>query len=469
MVQVYQADGIGGAPGTLLWSSDTVTGSLGNWNYVPIGTPISGYDFYIFYVQVDTYPNCPGMSTDGKREAPDNTQWDDNQGSFVPSSENPPADWLIRAIYNWTPQNHNLAALYFNNLYVDTLPKINLSVQATFKNMGLDTAPHGIPVKLHITGPLGYTKDYLTDTLVRSLAYRGVGTVTFTPTWHVPDTPGVYVVKAWCDWPAEEYRANDTMTWTMSAAQWYTYANWQTPEVEIASYPYMRATLFHPPDYNIKYPVEVSRVRHYFWIYPGHYWTDSLFQFAIYDTLGDSLWESDTIRAVPQTNMEAQVSPPVIIHGGDFYVACVPQGSNAYPSSVSDTHALGHSFYGSPSGGWQVYNLGEWFMSIAANTAPTIGVNERPIVNNRASLSLTARPNPSANPVIAWAIPRAEPVLLTLYDAAGREVRTMTVNEKGLDLAGTVKLNTRGIANGIYLLRLSAGTARATAKLVLNQ
>src|SRR6185503_982159 len=76
-------------------------------------------------------------------------------------------------------------------------------------------------------------------------------------------------------------------------------------------------------------------------------------------------------------------------------------------------------------------------------------------------------PNPATDELfVSFLAPGREPVSLDLIDVAGRVVRTRRVEpaagERTLDL-GSVK----GLAAGLYFVRLSRGADRASAKVVI--
>jgi hypothetical protein len=466
-VKVFQGDGPGGAPGTELWASGDINGTRGAWNYVPIGTAIIDYDFYIFYIQPDTFPACPGMSMDARYNSPTGFQWDLVGGSFSPS--NRIGDWLIRAVIDWTPQTNNVGPLTFSNLPFDTIPNINLTLQATFKNYGTATQNPGVPVKMHIDGPLGYSRDFLTDTTPGTWPYRGTKTITFHPTWHVPDTAGQYILKVWSDLATDEYRGNDTMVRVLGAARWLTYANWASPYWITWAGP-QRAMLIHPADFGVDYPLEITRLRTEFYYHTSAPWDDSIFQYAIYAENGDSLWESDTVRAVSNVPMETQVSPPVALASGDFYIAVVPRGYNGYPSSFgNNAPPSGHSYYGSPGGGWMPWSNGELFFACVAKTVIPGAVGEGHSALDRPGVSVVAMPNPGPRTLISWQIQEPGPVRIVLYDAAGREVRCIYESRGSQALSGSIRLDTGALPSGIYLLKLTAGNSSARTKLVINR
>ncbi|HDQ99080.1 MAG TPA: T9SS type A sorting domain-containing protein [candidate division WOR-3 bacterium] len=87
-------------------------------------------------------------------------------------------------------------------------------------------------------------------------------------------------------------------------------------------------------------------------------------------------------------------------------------------------------------------------------------------------LEVAARPNPFGNRTsISYAVPRAGNVSLTVYDVAGRPVRTLV---NGRQNAGRYSVNWDGrseagdeVAAGIYFYTLTAGQASTTSKLTV--
>jgi hypothetical protein len=462
-VKVVAANGVDGAPGESLWMSNVIVGTRGAWNYVPIGIPIIDYEFYIFYVQADTYPSCPGMAIDARNNAPDGFQWDLMGGGYTPAAEL--GDWCIRAVFDWTPSTHNVAAMVFGNLPRDTVPNINLNVQATFRNFGTATEAPGIDVKMHIEGPQGYTRDYLNDSTVGTMAYRGQQIVTYRPTWHIPDTAGEYTLKVWHELPTDEYRGNDTMVKTINVARWCTYADWSTPSYVTWAAP-DRAVLFHPADFSINYPLEVSRVKAQFYWHSNHPWDDSLFSFALIGEDGSTiLWQGAQQQASHMATISEAVDPPVSITSGDFYLATIMHGINGNPSTLSDATPQGRSFNGSTGGGWVPYTTGELFHAVSARFSGT-GVEENKSAYGRTAISLTASPNPSLSPLVSWQVGRAGPVSVDLYDAAGRHVRSLFSTNQAL--SGSFRVDTRELGSGLYILKLQSAGKSASTKLVVN-
>ncbi|MEO0108178.1 MAG: T9SS type A sorting domain-containing protein [candidate division WOR-3 bacterium] len=324
-----------------------------------------------------------------------------------------------------------------------------------------------MPVKLRITGPQGYVREWNNDTTAGTMPYRGTNVVTFRPTWRTPDTAGLYELKVWTELAGDEFRGNDTMVRLMNIAKWYSYADWNSTRIWISAAGPEKAVQFHPPDFRVNYPVEISRVRSYFYLHPQLPWDDSIFTYAIYGDDGSTLlWQSDTLRAAPNQAKDCAVEPPVLIESGDFFLATVPRSGSGRPTSTSDTLQQAHSFYGSGSTGWLPWTLGEWQFAVSFKTRIS-GIAEGS-TSILPSVRVSSASNPTARPVIHWQIPKATPVAITLYDATGRAARTYQVNPSAQVLSGSLKLDTKGIARGIYLVRLTAGGSRADAKLVLS-
>jgi len=89
-------------------------------------------------------------------------------------------------------------------------------------------------------------------------------------------------------------------------------------------------------------------------------------------------------------------------------------------------------------------------------------------------LSLSAQPNPLARSTrVRFTLPRAGPVRVALYDAGGRRAVTLmagyaTAGEHIVPVGATLPGSDRAIPRGVYLLKLVAGNATLTAKLVVE-
>jgi len=469
MVRVYADDGINGAPGTELFASDTVNITRGAWNFIPVSVPIVASNFYIFYKQVGDNPNCPGLSIDAGNNAPSHRKWQmSSTGGFT--EDNSRGDWLIRAVLDWTPQDTNAAAVWFGtNMPRDTLPNINFPIRAYIKNMGSSALPAGTPVRLRITGPSSYEYQDTVAT-VAALNHGATALMNFTPVWHIPNQPGEYKIKVWTEAAGEMWPADDTIAYDLSCAKWVEYfydtppsywITWQGPE---------RAVMFDPADFGLSYPVGVSRVRAAFFVHPDHPWTDTSFTFKIYGDDGyELLYESETLEANPGTPgayNTCDLDSMVLIPSGTFYVAIAPV-IGSHPSSCADDSSDGHSYVGSV-GSWAPWTLGEFWMSAAAQGSVGIEEGFEPGINTP-SLRITNYPNPVADQVtLKWQVPSSMPVSVNLYDATGRMVRNLlTANDKAR--VGTLTMDTRSMAAGIYLVRLETAKGSATRKLVIDR
>jgi hypothetical protein len=76
-------------------------------------------------------------------------------------------------------------------------------------------------------------------------------------------------------------------------------------------------------------------------------------------------------------------------------------------------------------------------------------------------------PNPfNPSTIIKYELPRTSYVSLGVYDILGREV-SMLVNERKQPGSYTVQFNAAGLASGVYLYRLQAGSYTETKKILL--
>jgi hypothetical protein len=85
------------------------------------------------------------------------------------------------------------------------------------------------------------------------------------------------------------------------------------------------------------------------------------------------------------------------------------------------------------------------------------------------SLRITNFPNPVSDQItLKWQVPSSMPVSVDLYDATGRVVRNLySANDNAR--AGTLVVDARSLAAGIYLVRLETARGSATRKLVIDR
>lgn len=471
MVKAFADDGVGGGPGTQLWASDTLTISMGAWNYVPISVPVVASNFYIFYTQVGDNPNCPGLSIDANDNAPAHRKWSvDSAGVF--SEDNTAGDWLIRAVLDWTPQNVNASAVWFaTNMTADTVPNINFQIRAMIRNLGSDTLPIGTPVRLQITGPDSYAYND-TQATTTALAHGRTAQINFSPAWHIPNVVGDYFIKVWTEAAGEMWPADDTIAYQISCANWIQYVT-EAKLYWISSAGPDKAVQFDPADFpGLQYPIGLQRVRAEFFLHPQIPWADSSFQFLVYGDDGATLlYESDTLEAPPGTPgvpIAHTLDPMLVIPSGTFYVAVSSVTGNGRPTLFGDSCAsIDHSYFGS-AGGWSPFDLGELFVSVALQSNPGVEDDLEPGIHSP-SLRITNYPNPVTDQVtLKWQVPSRMPVSVNLYDATGRMMRNLyTANAEAR--VGTLTMDTKSLATGIYLVRLETAKGSATRKLVIDR
>jgi hypothetical protein len=88
---------------------------------------------------------------------------------------------------------------------------------------------------------------------------------------------------------------------------------------------------------------------------------------------------------------------------------------------------------------------------------------------NGPSLRIANYPNPGTDQVtLKWQVPGSMPVSVNLYDATGRMVRNLyAANDKAR--TGTLAMDARSLAAGIYMVRLETAGGSATRKLVIER
>ena len=99
---------------------------------------------------------------------------------------------------------------------------------------------------------------------------------------------------------------------------------------------------------------------------------------------------------------------------------------------------------------------------------PFGGIAENRTIPGASRLALRISPNPARNLArISCSLPVAGRFSLKLYDATGRQVRTLAT---GPSPAGTMnhELRTADLPRGIYLLKLNCGNETSVQKVVLE-
>jgi hypothetical protein len=102
------------------------------------------------------------------------------------------------------------------------------------------------------------------------------------------------------------------------------------------------------------------------------------------------------------------------------------------------------------------------------NYIPNVGVEPGPALPLRLE---TVRPNPilEGDVTIRFTLPTAETAYLELFDVRGRRLAWHEVGSRGAGQQAVNLVSRRGLAPGVYLVRLSQGTdARVTRMVVLG-
>jgi C1A family cysteine protease len=163
-VKVYDDDGAGGAPGTLLGSVNTTATDWGWWDVDISGlgiTVISG-DFYIAYRQLSNPPDCEAVCADF--DDPDGRSW--AYMGYWDLIENwlvPPLDWMIRCVVEeadcpWLGENPTSGTVEPGGsdditISINTtgLAAGDYSAEIVISNNDPDEDPTMVPVTLHIS------------------------------------------------------------------------------------------------------------------------------------------------------------------------------------------------------------------------------------------------------------------------------------------------------------------------------
>jgi len=96
-IRIVDDEGPSGSPGTTLWTSDSIIGIRGQWNYVAIPNIVipANDSYYIFWLQGENWTQCAGLALDASDNAPSGTQWN-YDGTYNLNSTT--GDLMIRAI-----------------------------------------------------------------------------------------------------------------------------------------------------------------------------------------------------------------------------------------------------------------------------------------------------------------------------------------------------------------------------------
>jgi hypothetical protein len=95
------------------------------------------------------------------------------------------------------------------------------------------------------------------------------------------------------------------------------------------------------------------------------------------------------------------------------------------------------------------------------------GVEEEPIQAPRFAL-MTPFPNPLSNTAtIPFTLEEAGPVTITVYDVLGRCVATILEGDKRPTGRSDVQFNSRGVAAGVYFIKMEANQKSVSRKITI--
>ena len=214
----------------------------------------------------------------------------------------------------------------------------------------------------------------------------------------------------------------------------------------------------------------------------GQHWTAFLVRAAtaaptvFFDSAPDSGYSLDNLAPGAPTNLLANsgqvVWDPAPEADFDYFTVYGSDSPTRDGSETQLTQTIDPTF---DAGGLPYPYILVSATDFAGNEGPVAAANTATGLapwSQDGRLSLSAQPNPfGARTSVAFALPRAMRVQLAVFDAAGRLVRTLAdgmgsagrqdVAWDGRDSAGNA------VANGVYLVRLTADGQHLDRKLVL--
>ena len=233
----------------------------------------------------------------------------------------------------------------------------NAALSSSFGSLQVSSVPSGADISLDGAGT-GKTTPYLfTNVAVggHRLQLSGIEHLDWDSTVTVADAQTTSIIV----------RAK-----ALRDSLWATYAHATDCKWEISTGP-ERAVKFSPRDFGFGYPLRIRKVSAAFYRSgDGRYWwPDSSFRFKIYGGDGQALlYQSPVLEAVPGAPGPAiiqELSNPVAIDSGEFYLSVAPVDKSGQPSSSGVSRSSegrkadgipasvqsGHSYVGS-SGRW---------------------------------------------------------------------------------------------------------------------
>jgi len=161
---------------------------------------------------------------------------------------------------------------------------------------------------------------------------------------------------------------------------WATYAKpgnpgwvaWVGPE---------RSVRFDPRDFGFGYPLHIDKVSAEFYLHANFPWRDSSFSFRIYGGNGRNLlYQSPMLEAAAWPAVVHDLTVPLRLDSGAFYVSVVPADTSGRPTSLATSgyrdqrapsvipaatpaDSIKRSYTGSP-GRWTFFDKGEFSISV---------------------------------------------------------------------------------------------------------
>jgi hypothetical protein len=208
---VYEADGPGGAPGTVVLDTAVEMFSEGypggHWNEYDIsmfGVAVSG-DFFLSYYQTQTWPPFMGMDGNAPIDGDDwgnipGSGWDDSEAGLDASYDN-----QLEVGYTVYSKDAGIVAINIPPTVIDS--GIVVTPQAIVGNFGF--LPRTFDAFLQIEN--GATLSYADTLPGLSWMPFSIQTLDFTKTWTTDPIPGSWNVKAYTDLSPDMNPTNDTL------------------------------------------------------------------------------------------------------------------------------------------------------------------------------------------------------------------------------------------------------------------
>jgi hypothetical protein len=108
-----------------------------------------------------------------------------------------------------------------------------------------------------------------------------------------------------------------------------------------------------------------------------------------------------------------------------------------------------------------------WAKGVYRSTGPTTSVDNPDVPSETTGQLSQSYPNPfNPTTVISYELPAVCEVLLVVYDLLGREVAVL-VNERKGPGRYNIRFDAAGLASGVYLYRMTAGSFAQTRKMIV--